>query len=69
VRAYGTDGVRVSIGTPDENDTFLAVARTFLRPRQARKATARPAPQPVAKPAKAAAAVKATPAPRRARRG
>ena len=26
VRPYGTDGVRVTIGDPDENDAFLAFA-------------------------------------------
>ncbi|BBY58191.1 histidinol-phosphate transaminase [Mycolicibacterium sarraceniae] len=30
VRPYGTDGVRVSIGAPEENDTFLAFARTWI---------------------------------------
>lgn len=30
VRAFAGDGVRVTIGTPEENDTFLAIARTFL---------------------------------------
>jgi histidinol-phosphate aminotransferase len=29
VRAFGTDGVRVTIGEPHENDAFLAVARSF----------------------------------------
>lgn len=29
VRPYGDDGVRVTIGTPQENDTFLAFARTW----------------------------------------
>lgn len=30
VRAFHPDGVRVTIGTPEENDTFLAAARTAL---------------------------------------
>lgn len=30
VRAFAGDGVRVTIGTPEENDTFLAIARRFL---------------------------------------
>jgi histidinol-phosphate aminotransferase len=29
VRAFAGDGVRVTIGTPEENDAFLAVARSF----------------------------------------
>ncbi|OBA83312.1 aminotransferase [Mycobacterium sp. 1164966.3] len=29
VRPYGTDGVRVTIGAPDENDVFLEFARGF----------------------------------------
>lgn len=29
VRPFSGDGVRVTIGTPEENDTFLAAARTF----------------------------------------
>jgi histidinol-phosphate aminotransferase len=29
VRPFPGDGVRVTIGTPDENDTFLAAAETF----------------------------------------
>ncbi|PPK65913.1 histidinol-phosphate transaminase [Actinokineospora auranticolor] len=31
VRAFVGDGARVTIGTPEENDTFLAVARSFPR--------------------------------------
>ena len=31
VRAFAGDGARVTIGEPDENDTFLAVARSFSR--------------------------------------
>jgi len=30
VRPYGTDGVRVTIGAPEENDTFLAFARGWI---------------------------------------
>lgn len=30
VRAFAGDGVRVTIGTPEENDTFLAAAEKFL---------------------------------------
>jgi histidinol-phosphate aminotransferase len=30
VRPYGTDGVRVTIGAPDENDAFLSFARTWI---------------------------------------
>jgi histidinol-phosphate aminotransferase len=30
VRPFAGEGVRVSIGTPDENDAFLAVARRFF---------------------------------------
>lgn len=30
VRPYGTDGVRVSIGAPEENDAFLAFARSWI---------------------------------------
>jgi histidinol-phosphate aminotransferase len=30
VRPYGTDGVRVTIGAADENDTFLAFARDWI---------------------------------------
>jgi histidinol-phosphate aminotransferase len=30
VRPFAGDGVRVSIGTPEENDAFLAIARKFL---------------------------------------
>ena len=30
VRPFAGDGVRVTIGTPDENDAFLAVARRFF---------------------------------------
>jgi histidinol-phosphate aminotransferase len=30
VRPYGTDGVRVTIGAPHENDTFLAFARSWV---------------------------------------
>jgi histidinol-phosphate aminotransferase len=30
VRPFVGDGVRVSIGTPEENDTFLAIAKAFL---------------------------------------
>jgi histidinol-phosphate aminotransferase len=33
VRPYGTDGVRVTIGAPDENDAFLEFARGFARNR------------------------------------
>ncbi|MFD4672030.1 histidinol-phosphate transaminase [Lentzea sp. NPDC058450] len=29
VRPFGTEGVRVTIGSPADNDAFLAVARTF----------------------------------------
>jgi histidinol-phosphate aminotransferase len=30
VRAFAGDGVRVTIGTPEENDRFLAVAEDLL---------------------------------------
>src|SRR5690606_33087573 len=30
VRPFAGDGVRVTIGTPEENDTFLAAAEKFL---------------------------------------
>lgn len=30
VRPYGTDGVRVTIGAPEENDTFLAFATDWI---------------------------------------
>jgi histidinol-phosphate aminotransferase len=30
VRPYGSEGARVTIGTPDANDAFLAAARAFL---------------------------------------
>jgi histidinol-phosphate aminotransferase len=30
VRAFAGDGVRVSIGTPEENDDFLAIAQRFF---------------------------------------
>ncbi len=30
VRPYGTDGVRVTIGAPEENDAFLAFAKDWL---------------------------------------
>ncbi|MBX6748216.1 MAG: histidinol-phosphate transaminase [Micromonosporaceae bacterium] len=30
VRPFAGDGVRVSIGTPEENDAFLAIAHTFF---------------------------------------
>lgn len=33
VRPYGTDGVRVTIGAPEENDTFLAFARSWIASR------------------------------------
>jgi histidinol-phosphate aminotransferase len=33
VRPYGTDGVRVTIGAPAENDAFLAFARTWITAR------------------------------------
>jgi len=33
VRPYGTDGVRVTIGAPEENDTFLEFARTWISTR------------------------------------
>lgn len=29
IRPYGAEGARVSIGTPDDNDAFLAAARAF----------------------------------------
>lgn len=29
VRPYGTDGVRITIGSPEENDAFLAAARNY----------------------------------------
>ncbi|HEX6685831.1 MAG TPA: histidinol-phosphate transaminase [Candidatus Limnocylindrales bacterium] len=32
VRAFAGDGVRVTIGTPDENDAFLAAAEKYLGP-------------------------------------
>ncbi|TDD77769.1 histidinol-phosphate transaminase [Actinomadura rubrisoli] len=35
VRAFPDEGVRVSIGSPDENDAFLAVARAFTTGRRA----------------------------------
>ncbi|MEV0582799.1 histidinol-phosphate transaminase [Nonomuraea sp. NPDC050310] len=31
VRPYGTDGVRISIGTQEENDAFLAAAEHYLK--------------------------------------
>jgi histidinol-phosphate aminotransferase len=31
VRPYGTDGVRVTIGAPEENDALLEFARGFAR--------------------------------------
>jgi histidinol-phosphate aminotransferase len=31
VRPFGPDGVRVTVSTPEENDTFLAAARSFDR--------------------------------------
>jgi histidinol-phosphate aminotransferase len=31
VRPYGTDGARVSIGDPEANDAFLAVARAWVQ--------------------------------------
>ena len=31
VRPYGTDGVRVTIGAPEENDTFLAFAADWIK--------------------------------------
>jgi histidinol-phosphate aminotransferase len=31
VRPFAGDGVRVTIGTPEENDVFLEAARTFPR--------------------------------------
>jgi histidinol-phosphate aminotransferase len=34
VRPFAGDGVRVTIGTPDENDAFMAVARKHLRPKR-----------------------------------
>jgi histidinol-phosphate aminotransferase len=30
VRPFGDEGARVSIGSPDENDAFLAVAEAYL---------------------------------------
>ena len=30
VRPYGTDGVRVTIGAPDENDALLRFARDWI---------------------------------------
>ncbi|HSS24232.1 MAG TPA: aminotransferase, partial [Mycobacterium sp.] len=30
VRPYGTDGVRVTIGAPDENDALLGFARDWI---------------------------------------
>ncbi|PND58935.1 histidinol-phosphate transaminase [Mycobacterium sp. ENV421] len=33
VRPYGTDGVRVTIGAPEENDAFLAFARKWIATR------------------------------------
>ncbi|HME15619.1 MAG TPA: aminotransferase, partial [Mycobacterium sp.] len=30
VRPYGTDGVRVTIGAPDENDALLAFAKSWI---------------------------------------
>jgi histidinol-phosphate aminotransferase len=32
VRPFAGDGVRVTIGTPEENDRFLAIARQFFAP-------------------------------------
>jgi histidinol-phosphate aminotransferase len=32
VRPFAGDGVRITIGTPEENDTFLAVAESFPTP-------------------------------------
>jgi histidinol-phosphate aminotransferase len=32
VRPFAGDGVRVTIGTPEENDTFLAAAEKYLGP-------------------------------------
>jgi len=31
VRAFAGDGARVTIGSPDENDAFLAAADAFSR--------------------------------------
>jgi histidinol-phosphate aminotransferase len=33
VRPYGTDGVRVTIGAPHENDAFLAIAAQWIAER------------------------------------
>ena len=33
VRPYGTDGVRVTIGAPAENDAFLAIAAQWIAER------------------------------------
>ncbi len=69
VRAYGSDGVRVTIGTPEENDQFLAVARSFLRARAPRKTAPKAVAQPAVKTPAAArtpAAAKRTTAPRSA---
>lgn len=30
VRPYGNDGARVTIGAPEENDAFLAFARSWV---------------------------------------
>ncbi|WP_099024580.1 histidinol-phosphate transaminase [Mycolicibacterium palauense] len=37
VRPYGTDGVRVTIGAPEENDVFLAFARGWIQTASARR--------------------------------
>jgi len=31
VRPYGTDGVRVTVGAPEENDAFLAFAADWIK--------------------------------------
>ncbi len=60
VRPFAGDGVRVSIGTPEENDAFLAIAQAHL----AARATKTTAPTP----ATAGTAAAGTTRPARARR-
>jgi histidinol-phosphate aminotransferase len=74
VRPFAGDGVRVSIGTPEENDAFLALARAHLpgaaptpgRRRRTSPATAEASSAGTARPARPAAARSSTPGPRRA---
>jgi histidinol-phosphate aminotransferase len=41
VRPFPREGVRVTIGTPAENDAFLAIAEKTLRPRRPRPVQSR----------------------------